>query len=255
MDILRQAGRAVKGMGSTITGSVEHAVIAIVDLRDEEVQEEDNEVKSVPDFISKGTKGVTDKLKQFADEHAPVLSSMVDTMMNGVNYGENVKKYTVQFNPETIELHAKMNEEKTKKSVDKDKGQVEYTSQGAGYTLTVTLLFDESDVLTVPKHSVSKQMEGFIAAISNPDTSNIIFTWGNMSYEGYLESIEGRYVMFDGQGMPVRGQAELTMVCTGISGESQVTQDNPFGIWKGAYEKLVAESNGEGKTGLFEFMK
>ena len=76
MDILRQAGRAVKGIGSTVTGGVEHAVIAIVDQRDEEVTEEDNTISSLPDLISKGTKGVTDKLKQFANEHAPVLSSM-----------------------------------------------------------------------------------------------------------------------------------------------------------------------------------
>ena len=255
MDILRQAGRAVKGIGSTVTGGVEHAVIAIVDQRDEEVTEEDNTISSLPDLISKGTKGVTDKLKQFANEHAPVLSSMVDTMMNGVNYGENVKKYTVQFNPETLKLSAGINEEATKKSVDKDKGQVEYTSQGARYTLSVMLIFDESDAVMAPEHSVSKQMEGFISAISNPATSNIIFSWGNMSYEGYLESIDGKYVMFSKEGMPIRGQAELSIICTGIFGESQISQNNPSGMWKGAYEDIITDSKSEKGTGLFEFMK
>lgn len=255
MDILRQAGRSVKGMGSTVTGGVEHAVIAIVDQRDKEVTEEENTISSFPDLISKGTKGVTDKLKNFAKEHAPVLSTMVDTMMNGANYGENVKKYTVQFNPETISLSANINEEATKKSVDKDKGQVEYTSQGARYTLSVTLIFDESDVVILSEHSVSKQMEGFIAAISSPATSNIIFSWGNMSYEGYLESIEGRYDMFDKEGMPIRGQAELSIICTGIFGESQISQANPFGMWKGAYEDMITDSQSEVGTGLFEFMK
>lgn len=255
MDILRQAGRAVKGMGSTITGGVEHAVISIIDLRDEEVREEDNDVKSIPDLISKGTKGVTDKIKQFANDHAPVLSSMVDTMMNGVNYGANVKKYTVQFNPETISLNANINEDKKKKSVDNDKTQVEYTSQTASYTLTVTLIFDETDVIISPQHSVSKQMEGFISAISNPYTSNIIFTWGNMSYEGYLENIQGKYVMFNEEGMPIRGQIQLSMVCTGHSQENQVSQENPFGMWKNAYNDFITDSSKESSNGLFEFMK
>ena len=147
------------------------------------------------------------------------------------------------------------NEEKTKKSVDKDKGQVEYTSQGARYTLSVTLIFDESDEVIYAEHSVSKQMEGFIAAISNPATSNIIFTWGNMSYEGYLESIDGKYVMFNKEGMPVRGQAELSIICTGISGESQISPQNPFGMWKGAYEDIIKDNKSEKGTGLFEFMK
>ena len=117
------------------------------------------------------------------------------------------------------------------------------------------LIFDESDAVMAPEHSVSKQMEGFISAISNPATSNIIFSWGNMSYEGYLESIDGKYVMFSKEGMPIRGQAELSIICTGIFGESQISQNNPFGMWKGAYEDIITDSKSEKGTGLFEFMK
>ena len=61
--------------------------------------------------------------------------------------------------------------------------------------------------------------------------------------------------MFNKEGMPVRGQAELSIICTGISGENQISPQNPFGMWKGAYEDIIKDNKSEKGTGLFEFMK
>lgn len=259
-------GKTAKKMGNTISGGVEHAVIAFCDLREKDIEEKDNKTSQqsgVLGAFNQMKSDVTSKIKNFAEEHAPSITAMIGKMIDGPDLGEDVKKYEVQFNPTSLKMQASVADDDSKVSMEVSKAQMEYGANEINVMMSATLIFDESDVLLIPKHSVQKQVEGFLSAIGNESTRAVLFMWGNMCYEGILDGIDGKYTMFDENGMPIRAEMEITINCCAISTAKEASAQRPLGVWQEAYQEFISSSSGmstaqtteSGKDGLFHFFE
>jgi hypothetical protein len=235
-------GKTLKKMKSTMTGTVEHAVIAFLDCRDRDVQEKENTDK--PLSVSSITSKVTSKIKEKANSIAPSITSFVSGMLEGADMGKDVKKYEVQFNPESLKITAIVNDKKSVTSLEENKEKVQYSSNEAAYSLSVQLIFDESNAIIQTEGNVQKEAEGFISAISSENTRAMVFMWGNVNYEGILDNVEVTYTMFDSKGIPIRANMNLTMSCCSLFDSSSVSEDRPLGAWQSAYDELII-SNGD----------
>ena len=252
-------GKALKKMKNTVTGGVEHAVLSIYSKKDREVTEEENSSSS-GGVLSQFKSGITGKIKEFASEKAPDLTNMVTSMFSGPNLGEDIRNYEVQFNPETISFQASLEENETIRSTEENKNQMDFGSADARVIMSMKLIFDESGLLSEiePRNNVQKQIEGLMSAISDESTRFVVFTWGNMSYEGYFYSIEAKYTMYDEKGRPMRGEMNLSIQLYGASQLRNTSPERPLGYWQSEYDALMNKlSSGRksGVSGLVQFNK
>ena len=81
-------------------------------------------------------------------------------------------------------------------------------------------------------NSVQYEVEALNAAVRDPRRRLCIFTWGDMEYQGMLNSVSGEYVMFNVNGEPCRAHVRLTM--TLMDGQ---TFSSAAGIWADHYDK------------------
>lgn len=239
-------GKALKKMKSTVSGTVEHAVIAIIDQRDKQVDEKQNTNGSLS--VSSIATGITDKIKETASKVAPGVTSFVTGMLDGADMGENVKKYEVQFNPTTLKLTAQAVTQKSRTSLEENKETMEYGANDATYTLSVQLIVDESNAILQTEGNVQTEAEGFIAALSNENTRALLFMWGDMTYEGILNGVEVNYTMFDTNGIPIRGEINLSIIMCALMSSSTPSADRPLGAWQSAYDGLIAGNGNLGSS-------
>jgi hypothetical protein len=230
-------GKTLKKMNSTATGTVEHAVIAFLDCRDRQVQEKESDDQSFS--VSSITSKVTSKIKETANSIAPNVTSFVSGMLEGADMGKDVKKYEVQFNPESLKITAAVNDKKNVTSLEENKQNVQYSSNEATYSLSVQLIFDESNSIIQTEGKVQKEVEGFISAISSENTRALVFMWGNINYEGILDNVEATYTMFDSNGIPIRANMNLSISCCSLFDGSAVSEERPLGAWQSAYDELI----------------
>ena len=183
------------------------------------------------------------------------------------------KYFTVQFNPSTLQIsgHAgglvqKLSYDKEDK--DKDGREDSSATLTAGTTsiiMSVSLLFDScdnqdaflDDKLTLnptnvgkgiakaamsatgnKKTSVQTEVEGFIAALRNPNTRLMTFNWGRICYSGVLRSVGVNYTMFNPLGEPVRATVDLSIVCA-----DDDQWPNSVGIWQLRYASAFSKGS------------
>ena len=252
------AGKSIKNAARTATGGVEKAIIGICDNRNRDVTEVDNK-PSLTNGIYSGLKSnVTEKLNTLAKNYIP---STVLSQLSSPDYGKDIKKFVVQFNPESLVINAKANEAVNQKSISDSRENITKAPEGADVVLDVTLIFDEvtdeafadysnymqyaqADLRksintlagSTKKRSVAAQVEGFISAISNENTRFVVFIWGGFSYQGMLRKIEAKYTMFAPDGSPVRAELGMSIDCFGYAGGMQ---DERFGAWKQPYDSFI----------------
>lgn len=158
------------------------------------------------------------------------------------------KYFTVQFNPSTLQLSGHSGGLVQRLSYDKeDRNHDGKEDQSASYApgtttiiMSVSLLFDSCDnqdaflddkltlnvtsagkglakagmsALGAKKVSIQTEVEGFIAALRNPNTRVVTFNWGNICYTGVLRSVGANYTMFNPNGEPVRATVDMSLVC------------------------------------------
>lgn len=84
-------------------------------------------------------------------------------------------------------------------------------------------------------YSVQPYVEALIAAIRNSRTREVIFSWGDMCYEGTLTTVNSKYTMFNTAGSPIRANVDITMIL-----DNNVEDDN-ITNFKDAYNILVKQ--------------
>ena len=67
----------------------------------------------------------------------------------------------------------------------------------------------------VKNNSVQNEVEALHAAARNKDRRLAMFIWGDMVYEGKINSIDSEYVMFNVSGQPIRANVTINMVLFG----------------------------------------
>ena len=187
-----------KELKDNLTGNVEHAVIII----------EDKRMDSAAGMAGAAVSGIRQKVK---------------------------KKFRVQFNPSSLSLSADRRKNDPKKDVsEKTKAADNIIMDFPKNIMSVKLIFDqvnnqdafmnENLVLnptstavqithTVKKgeYTVQPCVDGFIAAIRNPNTRKLTFQWGDFAFIGNLESVSAVYTMFSTSGLPVRAEVTLSV--------------------------------------------
>ncbi len=76
-------------------------------------------------------------------------------------------------------------------------------------------------------------------AVRDHDKRNARFVWGDMDYQGLLNSIQARYTMFNSKGEPIRAQVNFSLY---VPLSSSITATN---FWRDRYNEIVGRnSNG-----------
>ena len=83
-------------------------------------------------------------------------------------------------------------------------------------------------------NSVQPEVEALTALVRSGDKRLTRFIWGDMAYEGVLNSVNAEYVMFNCNGEPCRAFVSLNMVLY----DADVAGSNT-NIWQQEYQKDV----------------
>ena len=62
---------------------------------------------------------------------------------------------------------------------------------------------------------MQNEVEALHAAARNKDRRLAMFIWGDMVYEGKINSVDSEYVMFNVNGQPIRANVTINMVLFG----------------------------------------
>lgn len=260
----------VEGFSQSM-GNIERAVIVITDNRGRQIKKEDH-VEIQPNSSVGLSRAFAVSLMEGAEGISPV--SVIEAALENVqppvqlpprvSVPATTKIFHVKFNPNELTLSGQVAGGKTKTDFSKGK-TIGYGVSSDRITMSVKLIFDKvdpqdafmADKLTpsassavtglikanaVKKgkkdYSVQKEIEGFLAALRSPDTRDIVFHWGKMSYSGLLERVSAQYTMFNVTGQPVRGVVNLTLLCV----DSRVSPAS-MGVWQAQYDAAFQNQN------------
>ncbi|MCR5626480.1 MAG: hypothetical protein K6F99_04085 [Lachnospiraceae bacterium] len=231
-------GSNVANMAKSMVGLTAKAVIEITDLRGRPKKEE--EIAKL-----KENKGAGFSAADLASSFNPgfAKSYINNVLLNGTDIGyagfKNSKKkvFTVQFNPSEIRIGGYAGGRVSKLSFQ-NIGNSKTGAADARVTFSARLIFDKTDTLGafpydkfnmspssiatgvaklakkgVADRSVQPEVEAFTAALRDPDLRLISFIWGDMRYEGILNTVASQYAMFNTNGEPCRAFVDITIVC------------------------------------------
>ena len=88
------------------------------------------------------------------------------------------------------------------------------------------------------EYSVAVYAEGLLASLRSAENSHIIFSWGKMTYEGTLNSVEAKYTMFNPDGNPIKAEIHIRILC--VSGEKKTVREE----WRIKYEDALKVLSG-----------
>lgn len=128
---------------------------------------------------------------------------------------KTVYQFTVPFNPSELQISSQGGTVLKKADLQSPKesnpGETYvYETVKPRRNLSVKLIFDEAEPSIT---GVTRQVEGFLAAVRSPASRNIYFGWNKFGFSGSLEHVSAQYTMFSSQGIPLR--AEVTLSITG----------------------------------------
>lgn len=238
-------------------GLVEKAVIDIIDARGRNVKTEklaDPKGGKFDPLLGTAMDAIA-KAAAVAEAIAALIGLSTDSGKDLQDFFKDVtiKRYTVQFNPSSLSLHATAPGYTEKATYQGNQKSVSTPSQSVNITMSVKLTVDQvynatsfiEDRTNISptqltqnlihmfkgnQPTVRETVEGFIAAIRGKSTRVIIFRWGEMEYSGTLNSVSAQYVMFDSYGDPVRAYIDLSLTC--LHGDDS----NTLGYWEKAYK-------------------
>ena len=204
----------------------------------------------------------------------------VNTTDFGVNYAyyaagglkgiDSIKgrKFTVQFNPSSIRVNARGGGRVPISNLGEQGGTIKFTKLDPYITVSFTLMFDAlnqadafmeerftlgattlvKNVATAAveaagkEYTVKTQVEGFLAAIRNETHRAMIFRWGKLMYAGVLNSVSGRYTMFNTAGNPIRAEVEVNMLLGGSKQGDDLDTAGYLYYWKKRYEQIMNDN-------------
>lgn len=83
------------------------------------------------------------------------------------------------------------------------------------------------------KHSVQRQVDGFLSLLAQCYTRQVIFAWGQTVFRGELTSVSANYKMFNRKGNPIMATVGIT-----IRQGSEVQYGYDEGYWRKMFEKV-----------------
>lgn len=141
-----------------------------------------------------------------------------------VSRDKECKDVTVYFNPKEISIEKTVNW-KQKEGAITDEPPEEF-SKPSPASLSVTLHFDTYEIKKSVKTEYTDDLSKLARIISTTKKRPplIVFSWGEIQFQGVVESLQVKFTMFLNTGTPVRAECTLKMkeasqAITGKSGE------------------------------------
>ncbi len=257
----------VQNMVDSLTGNLPKAILCVRDLSQissmDDLQTTAQKAKELQKNLLKSTDEVLNG--RMANQRIGSQSYRSLTGKNGVMAGSGYLALEVQYNPNSIYLDTQAGK------------QVQYSGGNLGNesnnqliqiihpvstTMSFQLVFDDmnprdafmlentaltagnaisatADVVQKKKggYSVQAQLDGLMSLLTQDATRQVIFYWARMCFRGELVSINNRYTMFNKDGNPIRGVAELS-ICQGD--ESKYEYDRRY--WEESFDRAFKES-------------
>lgn len=253
---------------SSITGKVNKALICVKKLSAAELNKDlGGKISSQNLPMAGGALSNVDLRAKLAAARKGFLSDF--TSMKKVAETQGYHVMEVKYNPNRIRLYSNSGNQ-----IMSGPGGVGTSMQvqavtAAATTMQVELLFDDTniqDAFMMEKFSnitagsavtdvagavrnargegytVQHQIEGMIALITQSETRQIVFYWGDMAFAGVVTSIDAKYTMFNPLGYPVRGTVNLTIHEGGPDGDG-----SGGAYWDDAYETMLKGGDIMGK--------
>lgn len=286
-----------------IAGNVAKATLFFPEIQISNVEElaaENNPLTAGLSDIGKRAQTLNDQLTSGLDKIAGALNSvsavpgaslLSDALKNA---GLDARSLEVQFNPATLDIAAYGGGRATITNYSNEDGNVEgalsYGALAVYIQISFTLIFDEtfladafasdkfqltasnliggvssliSTAVTGKTYSVRPFVEGFLAAMRDPDHRTVIFQWGRLRYVGMMNELSAKYTMFNPNGEPIRAEVDVTMLSESLPQETYVpaiddqaahmisTQNNNdyLSYWTNRYNAIVGDKSSlSGKT-------
>lgn len=236
------------------------------------------------------TAGMEEAAKMKVNRYVPVTTT--DSTLNQIFEQKNLKgidsisgkKFTVQFNPSSIRVNARGGGRVPVSNFGKEGsnqlGTIQFKRLDPYITVNFTLMFDAlnqadafmeerftlgattlvKNVATAAveaagkEYTVKPQVEGFLAAIRDEYHRPMIFRWGKLMYSGVLNSVSGRYTMFNTAGNPIRAEVEINMLLGGSKEENAPETAGYLYYWKKRYEQIIEDNATDNGTGAASSM-
>ncbi len=260
-------------------GTTAKATIFLQDDRGKSEQQLKEEAMAKANASPLGVAGLsgTDTLKKMAksaysmtDMVGGALSTLTGTYAQAPPDSSYNKAMTVQFNPNSIHLRSNAGDD----DVQINSYTQDATVRGIGHgsmdihvEMSVKLIFDQTNnitsfqqdmldpsisqkagqIFTSVNQAVGKMpsvqviTEGFVAALRNPRSRMVCFSWGELQYEGMLRQVNTTYTMFNISGAPTRSEVELMIYLVEMNGSALADYTN--GYWYDAYYKAFIKGN------------
>lgn len=259
-------------IASSVTGKVDKALLCVRKPAAAKVNEGVNDLlemtglsksMSVSDFTGiealGGAISTVDLRAKLAAGQKGFLSSFTSVKNTAASQGYHVLE--VKYNPSKIHLYSHGGNQMMPGPGGAGTSMQVQSAIPAMTTMQVELLFDDTSIqdafmaekftnLTVGSavtdvsgivrnetgdgYTVQRQIEGILAMITQSETRQVVFYWGDMVYAGEVIEIGAKYTMFNPLGHPVRGTVSLTI----REGSPSGTQSDDT-YWSDAYAEML----------------
>lgn len=263
----------LSNIASSVTGSVDKALLCVKRPKKADTASAGGGTLTSVAGAAGGSLGLEPSIRnvnlraKLAVEKKSFLSAF--TAPEQVARGSGYHVMQVKYNPNKIHFNAYSKNQMLPGPGGAGGNMQMQSTEPANITMQVELLFDDvnnqdafmfekftnvsagaivSDVAGVVKnvrrdgYTVQREIEGMIALITQSETKQVVFYWGDMAFAGEVIAIDAKYTMFNPQGHPVRGTVTLLIQEGGPDSDG-----SGFAYWEAAYKKLM-----DSKGNLFD---
>lgn len=262
----------VQNMVDSLSGNLPKAILCVRDLSQVSpnitVEETAQKAKELQKKLLKSTEEALNGRMENRRMGSESFRSL--TSKNGIMANSSYLALEVQYNPNTIYLETQAGKQVQYSGGSLGNGsnnQIMQIVQPVATTMSFQLVFDDmnpqdafmlenlaptagnlisgvSDAVKKKKggYSVQTQLDGLMSLLTQDVTRQVIFYWARMCFRGELISVNNRYTMFNKDGNPIRGVAELSIR---QGNEEQYKYDERY--WEEAFDRAFEDSI-SGKT-------
>lgn len=254
-------------LASSVTGKIDKALLCV---KKPKAIEKDKEINSmlgdVMDMFPSDARGMIGGSISNVDLQAKVIASQKG-FLSGFTSAKTVASKNgyhvmeVKYNPSKIQINASGGNQMMPGPGGAGTNMQVQSVAPAATIMQVELLFDDlniqdafmfekatnitagsivTDVAGAVRtakgngYTVKHQIEAMIALITQAESRQVVFYWGDMAYAGEVVSVRAKYTMFNPVGHPVRGTVTLSIREGGP--ENRAVGD---AYWNAAYQEML----------------
>lgn len=285
MDTLTKVANDADG----ILGNVARAVLVFPDAPPKNYEEEEVKNRSVNGMglaaslnsMKSAAQGPVSKLGKALKSAGSVMSNLsMDAKISQIGG----KALTVQFNPASLHINARGGGRAPitnyGNAAGEQAGTIQYGSLDPYIEVQFNLIFDQTNVAdaffedkfalsatsvaknaatavnnlaTNKEFSVRPFVEGFLAAVRHENYRTVVFLWGEMRYEGIMNTAQCRYTMFSPSGNPIRADIGIRILAASSKAPQPGTPPmrDYTDYWKNRYKEIIESNKKSDENGSY----